>query len=344
MFENLQMKGGSRKFDEFMYKLSIDAMSGDLGSGIVVEACESFIQTHPDAYLYVTGKKEELKSLEKYDRIEIVDARDIVPMDAGIMSVRRKKDSSMVKAVTLANDGIVDGVVSCGSTGAFYTSAMLFLKRLEGIEKSCLMAILPTYNQKGVAMLDVGANAENTPDQLKSFAIMGHVYAKNIRGITNPKVALLNIGTESKKGDVVHQETYHLLEAEESLHFVGNIEGRDILNGNVDVIVTDGFSGNIALKTCEGTASLVMKMIKEELMSSLSGKIGALFAKKSLYQLKDKFDYKSVGGALMMGFEKAVVKAHGASDAVAFANAMDLAYQMVKLDVVEQMKEGLKNA
>ena len=325
-----------------MYKLSVDAMSGDLGSSIVVEACQTFIQSHHDVKLYVTGKKEELTSLEQYDRIEIVDARDIIPMDAGIMSVRRKKDSSMVKAITLAREGVVDGVVSCGSTGAFYTSAMLFLKRLEGIEKSCLMAILPTYNQKGVALLDVGANAQNTPEQLCDFAIMGSVYAKNMREISKPKVALLNIGTESKKGDEVHQKTYELLQAQDRICFVGNIEGRDLLLGECDVIVTDGFSGNIALKTCEGAASLLMKMIKETFMSSLKGKIAALLAKKSLYDLKEQFDYKSVGGALMMGFEQPVVKAHGASDAKAFSNALDLAYQMVKMDVVSKMKEGLK--
>lgn len=192
-------------------------------------------------------------------------------------------------------------------------------------------------------MLDVGANAENTPDQLKEFAIMGSLYAKNIRGIAQPKVALLNIGSESKKGDEVHQKAYQLLENEEKIHFVGNIEGRDMLLGEIDVIVTDGFSGNIALKTCEGAASLVMKMVKESMMSSLKGKIGALFAKSSLYALKDQFDYKSVGGALMIGFEKAVVKAHGASDAKAFMNAIELAYQMVRQDVVAQMKEGLNS-
>jgi len=324
-----------------MYKLSIDAMSGDLGSSIVVKACLAFMKTHQDVELYVTGKQEELKELENIKNIHIVDARDIVGMNDGIMSVRRKKESSMVKAVTMAREGIVDGVVSCGSTGAFYTSAMLFLKRIEGVEKSCLMAVLPTYNNKGVCMLDVGANAENTPEQLLDFAIMGNVYAKNIRGIQNPKISLLNIGSEEKKGNEVHQETYQLLTKEESLNFVGNIEGRELLLGETDVIVTDGFSGNIALKTVEGTALLVMKMIKEELMSSLSGKIGALFAKSSLFSLKEKFDYKSVGGALMIGFEKAVVKAHGGSDEVAFLNAMDLAYQMVKQDVVTQMKEGL---
>lgn len=324
-----------------MYKLSIDAMSGDLGSSIVVEACQMFMQTHQDVELYVTGKKEELESLSSYENIHIVDARDVVTMDEGIMSVRRKKESSMVKAMMMAREGVVDGVVSCGSTGAFYTSAMLFLKRIQGVEKSCLMVTMPTYNQKGVLMLDVGANAENTPEQLYDFAIMGNIYAKNIRGIDSPRVALLNIGSESKKGDEVHQQTYQLLQQSDRLQFVGNVEGRDILSGDYDVVVTDGFSGNIALKTCEGVASTLMKMIKETMMSSLKGKIGALFAKSSLYSLKEKFDYKSVGGALMMGFEKAVVKAHGASDAKAFCNAMDLAYRMVKMDVVSQMKEGL---
>lgn len=326
-----------------MYKLSIDAMSGDLGSQIVVEACQSFIQTHQDVELYVTGKLDELQSLQ-HERIHLVEANDIISMNDGIMAVRRKKESSMVKAVTLAHEGTTDGVVSCGSTGAFYTSAMLFLKRLEGVEKSCLMAVLPTYDQKGVMLLDVGANAENTAEQLKDFAIMGNIYAKTIRHIDDPRIALLNIGTEVKKGDEVHQEAYQLLEKEEAIHFIGNIEGRDLLKGDCDVIVTDGFSGNIALKTCEGTAMLLMKMIKESMMSSLSGKIGALFSKSSLYALKDQFDYKSVGGALMMGFEKAVVKAHGASDAKAFESAMGLAYQMVKLDVVEKMKEGLKTS
>lgn len=326
-----------------MYKLAIDAMSGDLGSSIVVKACQIFMETHHDVELYVTGKKEELDALNAISNIHIIDARDVVGMNDGIMSVRRKKESSMVKAVCLANDGTVDGVVSCGSTGAFYTSAMLFLKRIEGIEKSCLMAVLPTYNKKGVCMLDVGANSQNTPEQLRDFAVMGSVYAKNIRGIQNPKVSLLNIGSEEKKGDEIHQETYQLLSQDESIHFIGNIEGRELLLGDTDVVVTDGFSGNIALKTLEGTAMLVMKMVKESLMSTIKGKIGALFAKSSLYSLKDQFDYKSVGGALMMGFEKAVVKAHGASDQVAFANAMDLAYQMVKLDVVSQMKEGLKS-
>jgi glycerol-3-phosphate acyltransferase PlsX len=325
-----------------MKRLAIDAMSGDLGSSIVVRACLSFIEKHNDVELYVTGKKEELEQLENHSQIHIIDARDVLTMSEGIMAVRRKKESSMVKAVTLAREDKVDAVVSCGSTGAFYTSAMLFLKRIEGVEKSCLMAELPTINDKGVLMLDVGANAENFPEHLEDFAVMGSIYAKEVKGKLNPTVALLNIGTEEKKGNEVHQQTYKLLKDNDKIHFVGNIEGRDILNGDVDVIVTDGFSGNIALKSIEGTASVLMKCIKESMMSSLKGKLGALLAKDSLYSLKDRFDYKSVGGALMVGFEKAVVKAHGASDEKAFENAMELALKMVEQDVVNKMKEGLQ--
>lgn len=325
-----------------MKRLAIDAMSGDLGSSIVVDACLEFIKGHDDVELYVTGKKEELTKLEGIDHIHIIDARDVVGMNDGIMTVRRKKESSMVKAVTLAKEDKVDAVVSCGSTGSFYTCAMLFVKRIEGVEKSCLMAIVPTYNNKGVALLDCGANAENTAEHLNAFAVMGNVYAKEVRGISNPKVALLNIGTEEKKGNEMHQEAYKLLKANESINFVGNIEGREMLLGDVDVIVTDGFSGNIALKTIEGVASILMNSVKDAMMSSTKSKIGALLLKDSMREMKKKFDYKSVGGALMMGFEKAVVKAHGASDAVAFKNAMELANRMVEQDVVSKMKEGLK--
>ena len=325
-----------------MIKLAIDAMSGDLGSSIVVKAIKSFLNQINDTELYVCGKQEELQEIATLTNVHIIDARDVIAMDDSIMTIRRKKEASMYKAVNLCKEEVCEAVVSCGSTGGFYASAMFFLKRIEGVEKSCLMAVVPTYNGKGVCMLDVGANALNTAEQLKDFAVMGNVYAKNVKGIANPKIALLNIGAEDKKGDEVHIETHKLLTADETINFVGNIEGREILLGDVDVIVTDGFSGNIALKTIEGTASLVMTMIKESLLSTLVSKIGALLIKKQMKELKAKFDYKSVGGALMVGFEKAVVKAHGSSDEVAFENAMELAYRMVKVDVVSQMREGLK--
>ena len=309
-------------------KLAIDAMSGDLGSAPVVEACKKFAEKHPDVELYVTGKKEELTALESINSIHIVDARDVVLMTDSVLGVRRKKESSMVKALMMARKDEVDGVVSCGSTGAFYTASMLFVKRIEGVEKSCLMATLPTYSGNSTCLMDVGANATNTAEQLQEFAVMGSLYSKLVLNKENPKVSLLNIGAEDHKGD--------------KINFTGNIEGRELLSGDIDVVVTDGFSGNIALKASEGAAILLMKAMKESLFATLRGKIGALFAKPQLYALKERFDYKSVGGALFMGFEKAIVKAHGGSDAKAVFNAMELVYRMVDLDVVGRMKEGLQ--
>lgn len=327
---------------KIMVKLAIDAMSGDLGSKPVIEAVKAFIKNNKDVMLSVVGKEEELSELKEYSQIEIIDARDVMGMTEGILAVRRKKESSMFKAVQLVKNNEADAIVSCGNTGAYYASCMLFLKRIENVEKSCLMAALPTYNQKGVLMLDVGANAQNTPEQLVQFAVMGSIYASLVNGISQPKVALLNIGTEEKKGDEVHQTTFKLLK-NANLNFVGNIEGREILDGQVDVVVTDGFSGNIALKSIEGTAKMVMKLLKETLMSSTSGKIGALIAKGSFKSLQETFDYRSAGGALMIGFDHPVIKAHGASDDKAFYNALVLAKKMVEADVVAKMKEGLNH-
>ena len=323
-------------------KLGIDAMSGDLGSEIVVEACLSFLEKNKTDELYVVGKIEELQALNNHPQVVLIDAREILEMTENILAIRRKKESSMVKTMMLARKNEVDAVLSCGNTGAYYACAMLFLKRIEGIEKSCLMAMLPTYKGDNVAMLDVGANSENTASQLVSFAVMGSVYSRNVRKIENPKVALLNIGSEHHKGDEVHQETYKLLENMKEINFVGNIEGKEILDGDVDVIVTDGFTGNVALKTTEGVAKVLVKSLKESLMSSTRTKVGALMAKPGLKQLMKKFDTKAAGGALMMGFEKPVIKAHGSSDAIAFENAINLAFEMVSSNVVEKMKEGLK--
>lgn len=325
-----------------MMNLAIDAMSGDLGSSIVVKACQAFLKEFNDTKLFVCGKKEELSALEGLDQVEIIDARDVISMTDSIMTIRRKKEASMAKAVHLCRDGQADAVVSCGSTGAFYACAMFFLQRLEGVEKCSLLATLPTKNGQGVCMCDVGANAENTAEQLNDFAVMGSCYVSAVRGIKDPKVALLNIGTEEKKGNEVHIEAFKLLKNNPAIHFVGNIEGREILNGDVDLIITDGFSGNIALKTVEGAGKVLMDMLKEGFMSSTRTKLGAVMAKPALSSLKEKFDYKSVGGAFMAGFSQPVVKAHGASDEVAFANAMKLARSMVLDGSIDKMKAGLK--
>lgn len=323
-------------------KLAIDAMSGDLGSGIVVDSCLNYIKTNPKDELFVIGKIEELTALNKFNQITLIDAREVLEMTENIFAIRRKKEASIVKAIMMAKNDEVDAVVSCCNTGIYYATAMLFLKRIKGIEKSCLMGLLPTLDDKGVIMLDVGANAENTANQLKQFAIMANVYAHNVKGILSPRIGLLNIGSEDHKGTQTRKEAYQLLHEMSDLNFVGNIEGSDILTGVVDVVVTDGFSGNIALKTMEGSAKILMKGIKTSFLSSVKSKLGALLVKDSLVSLAKRFDARSVGGALMIGFRKPVIKAHGASDAFAFLNAMYLASDMVKSNVIEKMKEGLE--
>ena len=315
-------------------KLAIDAMSGDLGSSIVVEACRSFLEKNKTDELYVVGKIEELEALKEYQQVTLIDARETFEMTENILAIRRKKESSLVKTMMLARNNEVDCVLSCGNTGAYYACAMLFLKRIKGIDKSCLMATIPTLNDKGVCMLDVGANAENTSEQLVQFAIMGNVYAKNVRHIQKPKVALLNIGSEDHKGDEIHKETYQSLKELQQIDFVGNIEGKEILKGDV-------FTGNVTLKTIEGVALSMMSALKDGFMSSTRTKLGAVISKPVLKDLKNKFDPAGVGGALMMGFVKPVVKAHGASDAKAFESAMNLAFNMIETNVVDKMKVGL---
>ncbi len=331
----------NEKRGDFM-KLAIDAMSGDLGSPIVVEACLSFLSKNKNVELHVAGKPEELVALKDHPMVTIVEASEVLDMNESIMAIRRKKDSSMVASMMMARRNEVDGVVSCGNTGAYYACAMLFVKRIQGVEKSALMVTMPTLDGNGVLMLDVGANATNTPEQLQSFGIMANIYAKNVLKIKQPRVGLLNIGTEHHKGDEVHVAAFGLLNETEDMNFIGNIEGKHAVTGEVDIIVTDGFSGNICLKTLEGTASVLMKAIKKSLMASLRGKIGGLIIKKPLGVLKHTFNPDTAGGALLIGFEKPIVKAHGGSNAIAFENAMHLVVKMIENDVVEKIKTGLE--
>lgn len=326
-----------------MMKIAIDAMSGDLGSSIVVKAIKSFMKQYQDTELYVCGKKEELSELEGLQNVQIVDSRDVISMNDSIMTIRRKREASMYKAVNLCKDEVCDAVVSCGSTGGFYACAMFFLKRLEGVDKCGLLSTIPTKNGRGVCMCDMGANAENTAEHLNSFAVMGSCYIEAVRGIQNPKVALLNIGAEEKKGNEMHIEAYKMLKANPNINFVGNIEGRELLEGEIDLVVTDGFSGNIALKTIEGAGKVMMDMLKEALMANTRSKLAAVLAKPALKALKGKMDYNSVGGAFMAGFEKPVIKAHGSSGEIAFENAMKMARSMVKENSIEKMKAGLNH-
>lgn len=329
-----------------MYNLAVDAMGLDKGSEVVVKACLSFVKDY-SVTLHVFGNQDQLSSLNNHPRIVVHHTTQVMDMSDGALAVRRKKDASIVRAVESVCDRKCDGVVSAGSTGALLASSTLLMKNIPGINRGALMVTMPS--KKGpLVLLDVGASSENSSEDLVNFAFMGQIYAKAMYHIQNPRVGLLNIGAEPKKGDTLRKETYAKLEelnhsdsesSSHSLRFVGNIEGRELLEGDVDVVVCDGYSGNIALKTIEGAASFMTSLLKEQLMSSTISKIGALLAKKALHNMKQKVDYKQYGGGLCIGVNYPVVKAHGSSDETAFYHAMRQLYLMIDADVVGKIRK-----
>jgi len=319
--------------------LAIDAMGGDNGSAVVVEALKELHAKYPEIGFTVFGNEEELSSLKSF--CEIVATTQVMGMEEGPLAVRRKADSSMIKAIEAVKAGQCDGVVSCGSTGALLAASLLILRTFENLQRPALTITFPTLKRTTCDFLDVGSNAENTSEQLVQFALMGHAYAKAVHNLENPRIALLNIGSEAKKGDPVHKEAFEKIAAYEHLNFIGNIEGRDLLTGDVDVIISDGFSGNIALKTIEGTVAAYTELLKGVLTSSLLTKFSAFLMKKPLREMKRYFDYRRYGGAILAGINKPVVKAHGSSNVEAFTNAVLLLKKMVELDAVSKMKELL---
>jgi len=324
-----------------MKTLVVDMMGSDNGSPATVEGVQIFLKRHPEAKIIAVGKIEELKALEK--TCELMDARDIVPMEAGAMEVVRLRNSSMMVAINTFLDKKADGLVGAGGTGAFLSASTLKLKLIEGVERAALMSPFPTaIKGKKVTILDIGANNENTPSQLVQFAKMGRIYSSKVFKIENPKVYLLSNGAEDKKGSPEVKEANHILRETNFPGFVGNIEARDALDGEADVIVTGGFAGNVFLKGTEGVASLMNSLIKKAFKRNLCSKIGYLFAKKGFMEMKETMDYKTTGGAMLLGVNGVVVKAHGSSDGISFSYALEVAYKMAEADVIRLIGEGLQ--
>ena len=322
-------------------KIVVDAMGGDLGSQVIVEAILNFLKDYQDVSFTVVGKKEELTALEGI--CEIVDARDIVPMEAGALEVMRMKESSMFKAVNLVRNGGYDAVVSCGSTGGFLSVATLCLKNIPGVLRSALISPFPTkIKGKKVVVLDIGASNENSPEQLLQFGMMGKLYAQNVLGVEHPKTYLLSNGSEPGKGSPEGKLAYKLFEKTNFEGFSGNIEARNALNGEADVIVTDGYTGNIFLKGIEGVAKMMSGMIKAAFKQNLWTKLGYLHVRKGIKEMSETMDYKTTGGAMLLGVNGIVVKAHGSSDALSFYHALRVAYALSKNNIVEKIKEGIK--
>lgn len=317
-------------------KIAIDAMGSDKGSGIVVEAIQSFLAKYNDVQLVVVGNQAELAPLQ--GKVEIIHTDEVMKMEDGALEVMRRKQTSMIKAVELAASHQCDAVVSAGSTGAFLTASTIKMKLIPNVERAALMSPFPTITGSEVIILDIGANNENTPAHLVSFAKMGDVYARHYLKREQSNVYLLSNGAEEKKGSPVVKEAHQLLKAYP--FFKGNMEARYLFDGEADVIVTPGFEGNIVLKNTEGVAGMFKSLIKQAFKRNFISKIGYLLVRKGFDEMSERLNYKKYGGALLLGINGIAVKAHGSSDGFAFFNAMRLAKELVDAQIVTRLQEA----
>ena len=327
-------------------RIIIDAMGGDNAPEAIVKGSLK-ARDELDVELVLVGKKEEIEACigdAGYDKIEIVDAREVVTMeDEPSTACRRKKDSSMTVALKMLHEGKGDAVVSAGSTGALLTGATLLVKRIKGIRRAAMAPVLPSM-ENGIMLIDCGANAECTPEYLLQFAYMGSFYAKRIMGIENPRVGLLNIGTEECKGGELQHGTYKLLSEaknEGRINFVGNVEASTMFFGGTDVVVADGFSGNIALKTTEGVAKFLFGEIKGVLTKNLKNKLAAAVIKGDIKGIAKKVDPNEVGGTALMGVSAPVIKAHGSSGDKAFFAAIRQAKTFAESGMINDIVENI---
>lgn len=301
-------------------KIAVDAMGGDNAPQSVVEGVLKARDEFDDMEFVLFGDLAKVKPLvNDSTRISFVQADEEIDMnDEPVKAIRRKKNSSLVLATKYVKEGNADALFSCGNTGALLTAGLLLIGRIKGVQRPGLLSTLPVVsaNQGGFNLLDSGANADNKPEYLYQFALMGKYYAQTVRGIKNPRIGLLNNGTEPHKGSKLTQAAYQLISADKTLNFVGNVESRDLTNGVCDVAVADGFTGNAVLKAIEGTASSVLHLVKDSVKeANLWGKLGAMMFKPNLMGIKERLNPARYGGAVLLGVKAPVVKAHGSSDA-----------------------------
>lgn len=324
-------------------RIAVDAMGGDHAPEEIIKGSLLAAEANPKVQLILVGQEERLRSIlanSSLRNVSIHGASEVIEMDEHpANAVRKKKDSSIVVATKLVKQGDADAVVSAGSTGAQMAAALLGLGRIKGIERPAIATVLPTP-EGGKLILDVGANMDATAEQLCQFALMGSIYAKKILGITNPSVGLLNVGSEEGKGNELTQKAYPLLKAS-TLNFMGNVEGRDVPYGRADVVVCDGFAGNILLKTLEGLAGVLFQQIKERITSNMVRKLGALAIKPGLKEIAQMMDYAEYGGAPLLGVNGISIICHGSSKAKAIMNAVRVATECVEVALIEQIREDL---
>ncbi len=329
-----------------MVKVAMDAMGGDNAPGEMIKGVVDAMKESEDIFVYLVGQEEVIKEeLGKYqydeNRIEIVHAPEVIETaEPPVMAIRRKKESSIVKALYLVKNGTCDAFVSAGSSGAILVGGQLIVGRIKGVDRAPLAPIIPT--ETGMALLiDCGANVDAKPNNLVQFAKMGSIYCENALGIKNPRVAIVNIGAEEEKGNNLVKETFPLLKACDDINFIGSIEAREIPAGAADVIVCEAFVGNVILKLYEGTASVLVRQIKKGLMSTFVSKIGAALAKPALKKTLKGFSTEEYGGAPLLGLNGLVVKTHGSSTANEVKNSILQCKIFKEQKINERIREKL---
>ena len=327
-------------------KIYVDAMGGDLAPEAPVKGTLAALRKYPELEIILAGKLDEVRPFltgweDVKDRLTLEEAPEIITNhESPVMGVRKKVNSATVQGMLKVRCGEADGFVSAGSTGATLAGGMFRLGRIPGIERPALAPLIP--NGKGYFLLiDCGANVDCKPEYLVQFGIMGDAYMKGVMGMENPRIGLVNIGAEAEKGNALVKETYPLME-KAPYNFVGNVEARDIPLDQADVVVTDGFGGNLILKYTEGLATALMGMIKKEMMADVRGKIGGLIAKPAFRRVKKLLNSDEIGGAPLLGVQGAVVKAHGSSNDYAFCSAIKQCIKMIDGNVVKIIEEGVK--
>ena len=329
-------------------KVALDAMGGDNAPAEIVKGAVEAVNTESDIIVYLVGKEAPVNAeLSKYtynkDQIIVVDAPDVIETgEPPVMAIRKKKESSLVKALTLVKEGQADAFVSAGSSGAILVGGQVIVGRIPGVERPPMAPLIPTAN--GISLLvDAGANVDSRPSFLVQWAKMGSIYMENVIGIKNPRVAIVNVGLEEEKGNQLVKETYPLLKECKDINFVGSIEARNIPNGDADIIVCDAFVGNVILKLYEGTASTLIKKIKGSMMKGFKTKLGALLIKKSLKEELKTLDASEYGGAPLIGLNGLVVKVHGNATYKEVKNSVIQCVKFKRQGINEKIKASLNS-
>lgn len=323
-------------------KIAVDAMGGDHAPQAIVEGVMLAKKDFPEIEFLLYGKEAEIKKYVTDDKnITIIHTDEKINSDdEPVKAIRRKKTASMVLATQAVKNGEADAIFSAGNTGALLAAGLFIVGRIKNVERPGLMSTLPVIGQpdSGFDMLDLGANAENKPEHLLQYATLGSFYAEKVRNISQPRVGLLNNGTEETKGSELTKQAFELLSEANELNFIGNVEARDLLNGAADVVVTDGFTGNAVLKSIEGTALNMMNLLKSSILAEgFKGKMGALLLKDALRGMKNEMDYSKHGGAVLFGLKAPVIKTHGSTGPDAVRYTIRQIHTMLQTEVVSQL-------